>query len=52
MNGVAARIREIDGIGPDALPLRELLDAGEPVVLRGLVRDWDLVRAKTTGVLR
>ncbi|GGD47636.1 cupin-like domain-containing protein [Pseudoxanthomonas indica] len=30
---------------PDSLPLETLLAAGEPVVLRGLARDWGLVRA-------
>ena len=38
-------IREREGCRPDALPLDELLAAGEPVVLRGLVRDWPLVQA-------
>lgn len=42
---VMAPIREREAVRPDALPLDELLTAGEPVVLRGLVRDWSLVRA-------
>lgn len=41
-SGVAA-VRTIEGCRPDALPLPELLAGGEPVVLRGLVRDWSLV---------
>lgn len=45
MADVAARIREIEGVRGDALPLPELLAGGEPVVLRGLVRDWSLVEA-------
>ncbi|CTP85465.1 hypothetical protein XTPLMG728_0894 [Xanthomonas translucens pv. poae] len=32
-----------------ALPLADLLAAGEPVVLRGLVRDWALVQAGVRG---
>lgn len=45
MVGVPAPIREIDGCGPGALPLQALLDGGEPVVLRGVARDWSLVEA-------
>ncbi|WP_045738355.1 cupin-like domain-containing protein [Xanthomonas sp. MUS 060] len=33
----------------DALPLQALCDAGEPVVLRGLTRDWSLVQAGLHG---
>ncbi|WP_407354078.1 cupin-like domain-containing protein [Luteimonas sp. R10] len=44
MSAVAASIRECEGCRPDALPLDELLATGQPVVLRGLVRDWDLVK--------
>ena len=39
-----AHVREREA-GQHALPLDDLLAAGEPVVLRGLVRDWSLVRA-------
>ena len=42
---VMTPILERGAVRPDALPLDELLAAGEPVVLRGLVRDWSLVRA-------
>jgi hypothetical protein len=42
---VAARVAERDDCRPGALPLAELLEAGRPVVLRGLVRDWSLVLA-------
>jgi hypothetical protein len=45
MVGQAASVRTIDGCRPDALPLPELLEGGEPVLLRGLVRDWSLVGA-------
>ena len=42
---VAAQIRVLEGCRPDALPLDELLEAGEPAVLRGLVGEWGLVQA-------
>jgi len=48
MNDVAvAGIREIDGCSAGALPLDELLAAGQPAVLRGLARDWGLVQARS-----
>jgi hypothetical protein len=49
MVDVAASVRVLEGCRADALPLDELLDAGEPVVLRGVVRDWDLVQAGLRG---
>jgi hypothetical protein len=42
---VTERVRVLDGVRPEALPLGELLDAGEPALLKGLVRDWGLVHA-------
>src|SRR5690242_538939 len=42
-------IRERQDCRPDALPLAELLAGNEPVVLRGLVRDWPLVQAGQIG---
>lgn len=44
-----ASIPEREDARADALPVAELLDAGQPVVLRGLVRDWELVRAHRTS---
>lgn len=41
---VATTVRVLAGCRPDALPLGELLDAGEPVLLKGLVHDWGLVQ--------
>jgi hypothetical protein len=41
---VAGKIRERTGVRPADLPLTELLADGRPVVLRGLVNDWELVR--------
>lgn len=37
-------VREIQGLRPDSLP-DEILKSKHPVVLRGLVADWPLVRA-------
>jgi hypothetical protein len=45
MLDLAGKIRAIEGCRADALPLDELLGAGEPVLLKGIVRDWELVRA-------
>ncbi|WP_312328765.1 cupin-like domain-containing protein [Stenotrophomonas sp.] len=40
-----AAMRTLEGLAPAALPLEALVAAGEPVVLRGVVRDWGLVQA-------
>jgi len=45
MAAVAGDIRLIEGCRPDALPLDELLASGQPALLKGIVRDWELVRA-------
>jgi hypothetical protein len=47
MTGAIASVRVIEACRPDALPLDELLAAGEPAVLKGIARDWGLVRAGT-----
>jgi len=41
---VAHKVRELHGVDPSALP-PEVLSSTEPLVLRGLVADWPLVRA-------
>lgn len=43
LDGTAMRV--LDGLSPGALPLEALVAAGEPVVLRGIARDWGLVKA-------
>lgn len=43
LHGVA--IRRLEGLDPAALPMEALVAAGEPVVLRGIARDWALVQA-------
>ena len=40
-----ASVRAIEGCRPDTLPLDTLLADGVPTVLKGLARDWTLVRA-------
>jgi hypothetical protein len=40
----AGNIRVIEGCRPDALPLDELLAAGQPAVLKGIARGWGLVQ--------
>ena len=42
---VAKKIRVLEGYQPEDLPLQELLSGGEPAVLKGLVDQWELVRA-------
>ncbi len=49
---VAARVRELDGVRPDALPLEDLIASGQPAVLRGLVHDWELVQAGNQSMSR
>ena len=41
---VSRRTRAIEGVRPDAVPYAELLAAQEPVILKGVARDWPLVR--------
>jgi hypothetical protein len=45
MAHVARTTRTIEGVPPDAVPYAELLAGEEPVILKGLVRDWPLCRA-------
>lgn len=40
-----AAIRTLETVDADALPLDALLADGEPVVLRGIAREWGLVQA-------
>ncbi|MET0496704.1 MAG: cupin-like domain-containing protein [Steroidobacteraceae bacterium] len=50
MVDILKRVRVLEGCQPDNLPLQELLSGGEPVVLRGLVKDWALVKAGHASV--
>ena len=41
--------RILKGLRRDALPIQELIDTGEPAVLKGVVNDWPLVRKGLEG---
>ncbi|MGE8280421.1 MAG: cupin-like domain-containing protein [Stenotrophomonas sp.] len=43
LHGIA--MRTLEGLDPAALPMDALVSAGEPVVLRGIAREWSLVQA-------
>jgi hypothetical protein len=43
MPNLAKQVRVLEGVRPDKIPFDELFEANEPVILRGLVSDWDLV---------
>jgi hypothetical protein len=45
----ARRVREVDAAEEDALDFSAMIAAGEPVVVRGLARDWPLVAAGREG---
>jgi hypothetical protein len=38
------KTRVLSGIPPDRIPFDELLEAGEPAILRGVATDWPLAR--------
>jgi hypothetical protein len=42
---ISTKTRVLTGCRPESPPLDELLSAGEPAVLAGLVKDWPLVQA-------
>jgi hypothetical protein len=42
--GFDRKTREFEVDGPGAVPYAELLDTGQPAIIRGLVRDWPLAR--------
>ncbi len=45
MSQVAGKIRVLEGCRSEGLPLGELLESGQPAVLKGLVANWGLVQA-------
>jgi hypothetical protein len=49
MTQIARKTRVIEGVAPDAVPYDDLMAAEQPVVLKGLARDWPLVRADSPG---
>ncbi|RYF62623.1 MAG: cupin-like domain-containing protein, partial [Comamonadaceae bacterium] len=48
---MATRLRELQDCSPGHLPLAELQEQGEPVVLRGVASHWALVQAGRKGSL-
>jgi hypothetical protein len=40
-------VREIHGIAPDAVPYDDLIARQEPVLIRGLAKDWPLARTRS-----
>ncbi|WP_459040362.1 cupin-like domain-containing protein [Stenotrophomonas sp. PSU-St83] len=48
---MGAAMRILEGIDPAALPLASLVEAGEPVVLRGIASSWPLVEAGQRSTL-
>jgi hypothetical protein len=49
MNDISRKTRVLEGVAPDAVPYDELLEAETPTILKGLVRDWPLVRAESAA---
>lgn len=45
MAQTADKVRILEGVVPDRIPFDELFATNGPVILRGLVADWDLVKA-------
>jgi hypothetical protein len=43
------RVRELAGVAPDRVPLDELVEAQQPLVLKGLAADWPLVARGREG---
>ena len=43
----ARRVREIENLAPDAVPWAELMAAGQPALLKGLIRAWPLARTNS-----
>lgn len=47
---VGNEVAVLEGCTPEALPIGELLESGQPAVLRGLARRWGLVEAGLRSV--
>ena len=45
MIGGPRPVRVLTGLSPERLPFAELVAAGEPTILKGVVRDWPIVAA-------
>ena len=44
MAAIERRTRVIEGLAPDAIPYAELMAGDRPAILKGVARDWPLVR--------
>lgn len=44
MSDLKSQVRVLEAVRPDQIPFDELFQANEPVILRGLVADWELVK--------
>ena len=44
MAGIVQKTEELKGIAPDAIPFDDLFARQHPVILKGVARDWPLVR--------
>ena len=49
MGPVIPCMRTIEGCRADSIPFEELLAEGQPALLKGVARDWDLVKAGLKG---
>lgn len=49
MSEAMRRVREIEGIAPDRIPLGELMAAQQPAILKGIARDWPLAAKGSEG---
>ena len=44
MAGIARKTPVLEGVAPDRIPFAQLLQAGQPTILKGVARDWPLVQ--------
>jgi len=49
MAEITNTVRVLEGLAPDQIPFDELMQGDEPVILRGLVSNWELVEAGKTS---
>lgn len=52
MPQIERKTQVLTGVSPDKIPYGELLEAQQPVILKGLARDWPLVREGLTSADR
>src|SRR6188508_788863 len=45
MADISRKTQVITGVMPGRIPVDELLEAGQPAILKGLAREWPLVRS-------